>query len=362
MKFLVVRLLTNTPDPTTGVRATASTVLGEALREAPVFEDLGFDAYAIGEHHINDAEASSPPVILGHIAATTKRLRLFTGVTVLPLLDPVRVAEDYATLDVISGGRVEIIIGKGNTEEQSRVFGYTNDDQWDRNAEKYELLRRLLREEDVTWSGTYRPPLDHFTSRPRPLQDPIRIWHGSATSTRSTDLAARWGDPLFSANVSGPLEQYRLLVEDYRQRWVAHGRNPADALVGAGSAGLHVHEDSQRALAEFRPSYEAFQSYARANGLPQQFESLEDAVARGSYFVGSPQQVLEQFHRYHDAFGHEIQHVGNIGSLDDPVRRRSIDLFAERVLPVLHDTFPDRLWDGPAAPPSAGREAAAIAS
>ena len=137
-----------------------ATVLGEALREAPVFEDLGFDAYAIGEHHINDAEASSPPVILGYIAASTTRLRLFTGVTVLPLLDPVRVAEDYATLDVISGGRVEIIIGKGNTEEQSRVFGYTNDDQWDRNAEKYELLRRLLREEDVTWAGRYRPPLE----------------------------------------------------------------------------------------------------------------------------------------------------------------------------------------------------------
>ncbi|MET0459313.1 MAG: LLM class flavin-dependent oxidoreductase [Ilumatobacteraceae bacterium] len=366
MKFFVVRLLTNAPDPVTGARASASTVLGDALREAPVFEDLGFDAYAIGEHHINDAEASSPPVVLAHIAATTTRLRLFTGVTVLPLLDPVRVAEDYATLDVISGGRVEIIIGKGNTEEQSRVFGYTNDDQWDRNAEKYELLRRLLREEDVTWTGTYRPPLDHFTSRPRPLQDPIRIWHGSATSTRSTDLAATWGDPLFSANVSGPLEQYRALVDDYRARWAAYGRDPADALVGAGSAGLHVHEDSQRALAEFRPSYEAFQSYARANGIPQQFSSLEDAVARGSYFVGSPQQVLEQFHRYHDAFGHEVQHVGNIGSLDDPVRRRSIELFAERVLPVLHDSFPDRLWDGPApnrsAPADADAHAVAVAS
>ena len=354
MKFFVVRLLTNTPDPTTGVRASASTVLGDALREAPVFEDLGFDAYAIGEHHINDAEASSPPVILGHIAATTKRLRLFTGVTVLPLLDPVRVAEDYATLDVISGGRVEIIIGKGNTEEQSRVFGYTNDDQWDRNAEKYELLRRLLREEDVTWAGTYRPPLDHFTSRPRPLQDPIRIWHGSATSTRSTDLAARWGDPLFSANVSGPLEQYRRSSTTTASGgWPTGGTRPTRSSVPARPACTSTRTPSGP-WPSSGPSYEAFQSYARANGLPQQFASLEDAVARGSYFVGSPQQVLEQFHRYHDAFGHEVQHVGNIGSLDDPVRRRSIDLFAERVLPVLHDTFPDRLWDGPAAPPSAG--------
>ena len=241
MKFFVVRLLTNTPDPVTGVRASASTVLGDALREAPVFEDLGFDAYAIGEHHINDAEASSPPVLLAHIAATTTRLRLFTGVTVLPLLDPVRVAEDYATLDVISGGRVEMIIGKGNTEEQSRVFGYTNADQWERNAEHYELLHRLLREEHVNWSGTYRPPLERFTSRPRPLQQPPRVWHGSATSTASTDLAARFGAPLFSANVSGPLEQYRALVDDYRRRWVEYGHDPAPTRASAGSWPYSTH-------------------------------------------------------------------------------------------------------------------------
>ena len=220
VKFIVIRLLTNSPDPLTGRRASATEVLGDAIEEASYFEELGFDGYGIGEHHIDDAEASSPAVILGYLAASTKRIRLFTGVTVLSLLDPVRVAEDYATVDVLSGGRVDLIIGKGNTEEQSKVFGYTNDDQWDRNRENYELLHRLLREEKVTWNGVYRPALDGFTSRPRPVQQPIRVWHGSATSTQSTDLAAKWGDPLFSANVSGPLEQYQTLVDDYRKRWV----------------------------------------------------------------------------------------------------------------------------------------------
>ena len=253
-------------------------MLGDAIAEATYFEELGFDGYGIGEHHINDAEASSPPVILGYLAASTKRIRLFTGVTVLSLLDPVRVAEDYATLDVISGGRVEIIIGKGNTEEQARVFGYTNDDQWDRNRENYELLHRLLREERVTWYGPYRPPLHEFTARPRPLQQPIRVWHGSATSTLSTELAAKWGDPLFSANVSGPLEQYQTLVDDYRKRWVDYGRDPADALVGAGSAGLHVHRDSQTAIAEYRPTLRGRPGVRPQLGAPQAFDSLEDAI------------------------------------------------------------------------------------
>ena len=121
-------------------------------------------------------------MVLGYLAAATNRIRLFTGVTVLSLLDPVRVAEDYATLDVISGGRLELIIGKGNTEEQARVFGVTNEDQWDRNRENYELLHRLLREEKVTWRAGTARRCTSAASRPRPLQQPIRVWHGSATA------------------------------------------------------------------------------------------------------------------------------------------------------------------------------------
>ena len=174
VKFIVIRLLTNPPDPDTGRRASATEVLGDAIEEASYFEELGFDGYGIGEHHIDDAEASSPAVILGYLAASTKRIRLFTGVTVLSLLDPVRVAEDYATVDVLSGGRVDLIIGKGNTEEQSKVFGYTNDDQWERNRENYELLHRLLREEQVTWNGDLpaRARRVHVAPPPGPTADP----------------------------------------------------------------------------------------------------------------------------------------------------------------------------------------------
>ena len=240
VKFFVVRLLDEPPDPVTGPRASASTVLGEALREAPIFEDLGFDAYGIGEHHIDDAEASSPPVLLGHIAARTTRLRLFTGVTVLPLLDPVRVAEDYATLDV------DLRRARRDHHRQGQHRGAVPRLRLHQRRPVGPQRREVRAAappaprggRDV---GRARTARRSSASRrgPGPLQDPIRIWHGSATSTRSTELAARWGDPLFSANVSGPLEQYRALVDDYRRALGGPrprpGRRPSSAPARPGS-------------------------------------------------------------------------------------------------------------------------------
>src|SRR5690606_14660481 len=175
---------------------------------AVLAEELGFDGFGVGERHERPFLSSSPPVVLSHIAARTSTIRLFTAVTTLALLDPVRAYEDYATLDHLSNGRLELIIGKGNGVAQARLFHVTPEDQWDRNAEGYELFRRLWREEKVTWSGRFRPPLHEAEVVPRPLQRPIRVWHGSATSKASVELAARWGDPIFSANVTNPIEPY----------------------------------------------------------------------------------------------------------------------------------------------------------
>lgn len=322
---------------------TSKERLSRVIEAAVWSEDAGLDGFGVGEHHTADTEISSPPVLLAAIAARTTRLRLFTGVTVLSLLDPVRVAEDYATLDNISDGRVEMIIGKGNTETQARVFGYTNDDQWDRNEEKYALLHRLIREESVTWSGRYRPDLIDFSPRPRWLQTPPRVWHGSATSTRSTELAARFGDPLFSANVTGRLEQYAELVGHYRERWAAHGHRPEDALVGAGAAAVHVADTSQQALAEFEPIFrKRFLGLKHSFKQQLPFDTLEQAVATGSYYVGSAEQVLDQLGRYHAALGHEVQHVGEL-ELFDPVRRAGLERFVSEVVPVARTQFPDRL-------------------
>jgi len=345
MKFCTFTLIDNSPNPISGESLTAAERFAAVLQQAQWAEELGFDGFGVGERHAQRFISSSPPVVLAYIAAATSRIRLLTTVTVLSLLDPVRVAEDYATLDQLSGGRLDIIIGKGNDPDQNDLFGYDLEGQWDRNAEKYELLRRLLREEKVTWSGRYRPDLVEATTQPRPLQDPLPIWHGSASSTESTELAAKWGDPLFSANGFHPLSKYAALIDHYRQRWVDYGRAPADAIVGAGFNGLFVGKTSQQALDTYRPVFDAFMASpgAKHNKLP--FSTLEEFLEQGSVLVGSPEQIIDKFGRYQAAFGHELSGVAieNAG-LPADLNRESVERFVGDVVPVLRSSFPSRVW------------------
>ena len=259
MKFLAMTLIPYAPDPITGIQASTTQRLRSVVDNAVLAEELGFDGYGVGERHERPFLSSSPPVVLSHIAAQTSTIRLFTTVTTLSLLDPVRAFEDYSTLDHLSGGRLEIMIGKGNGTAQAQLFHVTEADQWERNREGYELFRRLWREDKVTWSGQFRPSLDEAETWPRPLQQPVRVWHGSATSQASVELAAKWGDPLFSANVTNPIEPYAALVSYYRERWAFYGRDPDEALVGAGSAGYYSAKTSQDAIATYRPIFEARQ-------------------------------------------------------------------------------------------------------
>lgn len=238
MKFLLITLITHLPDPVSGEKKSPAGRLRDVLDKAVLAEELGFDGFAVGERHEDPFISSSPPVVLSNIAARTSKIGLFTGVTTLSLLDPVRAFEDYSTLDNLSDGRLELIIGKGNGAAQAELFHVTPADQWDRNREGYELFRLLWENEQVTWSGRFRPPLVNAKTLPRPLQRRIRIWHGSATSEDSVDLAARHGDPIFSANVGNLIEPYAKLVRYYRQRWELYGHRPEDALVGAGTAGF----------------------------------------------------------------------------------------------------------------------------
>jgi alkanesulfonate monooxygenase SsuD/methylene tetrahydromethanopterin reductase-like flavin-dependent oxidoreductase (luciferase family) len=186
MKFLVLTLISNGPDPVTGRVPSPHERFRRVVDNAVLAEELGFDGFAVGERHERPFFSSAPPVVLSHVAARTRAIRLFTGVTTLSLLDPVRAFEDYATLDHLSDGRLELIIGKGNGAAQKELFHVTTEDQWDRNREGYELFRRLWREDRVTWEGRFRPALREAETWPRPLQQPIRVWHGSATSRDSS--------------------------------------------------------------------------------------------------------------------------------------------------------------------------------
>ena len=342
MKFLAISLIVHTPHPVTGEETSTHARFARLVADARLAEELGFDGFGVGERHERPFISSSPPVVLSHIAALTSRIRLFTAVTTLSLLDPVRAYEDYATLDNLSDGRLDLIIGKGNGAAQRELFQVTTEDQWDRNIESYELFRRLWREPKVTWSGRFRPDLHEAETWPRPLQQPVRVWHGSATSERSVDLAARYGEPLFSANVTNPIEPYAALVRYYRERWEHYGHDPALITVGAGSAGYFARKNSQDALEEYRPVFEANLRHQSRLGLPIVFETFEDYVERSSALIGSPQQIIDKVHRYHDQFGHTVLHLhADAGGLSQGQHEESLALFQSDIAPVLRREIPD---------------------
>ncbi|MEU6982644.1 LLM class flavin-dependent oxidoreductase [Streptomyces sp. NPDC046324] len=342
MKFLAITLIVHAPDPVTGVKKPTYERFREVIDSALLAEELGFDGFGVGERHERPFLSSSPPVVLSHIAALTSRIRLFTAVTTLSLLDPVRAYEDYATLDHLSAGRLDLIIGKGNGTAQRELFHVTPEDQWDRNAEGYALFRRIWREDRVTAAPRFRPGLTDAEVWPRPFQSPVRVWHGSATSQESVDLAARYGDPLFSANVTHPMEPYAALVRHYRERWEHYGHDPALAVVGAGTAGFHTARTSQGAIAAYRPVFEANLALQRQLGLEPVFPTLEDFVERSSALIGSPQQVIDKVHRYHEAFGHSVLHLqADAGGLAQSRHRESLELFQSDIAPVLRRDIPD---------------------
>ncbi|MGW7823219.1 LLM class flavin-dependent oxidoreductase [Streptomyces puniciscabiei] len=354
MRFLAITLIVHRPDPVTGVQKPTQDRFREVLDNAVLAEELGFDGFGVGERHERPFLSSSPPVVLSHVAALTRRIRLFTAVTTLSLLDPVRAYEDYATLDHLSAGRLDLIIGKGNGAAQRELFQVTPEDQWDRNAEGYEVFRRLWRQDRVTADTRFRPPLKDAEVWPRPYQRPVRVWHGSATSKESVDLAARYGDPLFSANVTNPVEPYAELIRHYRERWEHYGHDPARIAVGAGSAGLYVAPTSQQALKGYRPVFESNLAFQKRTGLPVVFETLEDFVERSSALIGSPQQVIDKVHRYHEQLGHTVQHVqADAGGLTDTEHRDSLELFQSAVAPALRREIPDPPFPwAPALPPT----------
>ncbi|MFT2014427.1 LLM class flavin-dependent oxidoreductase [Streptomyces sp. 796.1] len=357
MRFQVLTIVQHAPHPLTGELSPAADRLAEVVETGVAAEEWGFDAYAVGERHAGAFLSSSPTVLLGALAARTTRIRLLTGVTVVAILDPVRVAEDYATLDQLSGGRVELVVGKGAEMGHFDLFGLQEEHQWEYQAEKYELLRRLWREEEVSWQGEFRPPLTGVTTIPRPYgRRPPRIWHGSATSLNSPELAAKHGDPLFSANAIQPRPAYTRLIDHYREQFAAHGHDPATAYVGAGSGGLFIADTTQQAIVQFKEFYEARvrQSYkphlAGKPGYNTPFRTIEDAIADGPHLIGSPQQIIDKILDFHQAYRHDLQSITVDGSgLGLPAQIEQLQRFAEEVAPAVRRAAPTTLWQRPAA-------------
>jgi alkanesulfonate monooxygenase SsuD/methylene tetrahydromethanopterin reductase-like flavin-dependent oxidoreductase (luciferase family) len=360
MKFQLLDIIPYRQDPISGRQVSPSDRFAQTVQAARRAEELGFDAISVGERHAGPFLSSAPTVILGAIAAATTRVRLQTGVTVLSLLDPVRVAEDYATIDQLSRGRLEITIGKGNEAKHFPLFGLDVEDQWDLIAEKYELLRRLWRENDVSWTGEFRAPLDGITTLPRPYAGAPRVWHGSATTLASAGLAAKWGDPLFSANAIQPRQNYAALIEHYRSEYRRHGHDERFAYVGSGSGSLFIADTTQQAAEQYGPVYNALISAINVPGNNSPFRDIDHAISDGPALVGSPQQVIDKILSYHGTFRHDVQSISLPTTLPFEQQLDILERFATEVIPVVRAEAPTTLWEH--GDPYAGRPAFAGAT
>jgi alkanesulfonate monooxygenase SsuD/methylene tetrahydromethanopterin reductase-like flavin-dependent oxidoreductase (luciferase family) len=331
-------------DPVGGGRPTPAERHRAIVESAVLGETLGFDSVWLGEHHFCDYVLSAPPVVLAAIAARTSRLRLGTGVTLLANLDPVRVAEDYATLDGISGGRVELAAGRGILADTYEAFGQKADDSRERFLENLVLLRRLWTETELTWSGRFRAPLERVTVEPRPVQQPHPpLWVGGGSSLHSVDLAAELGLPLMLPSVLAPPAAFAPLVTRYRERWARAGHDSAALRVGACNH-VHVGASSREAREHWRPYYANYLRFVdrvwrrrelvhpRAKQVDLDYEQLRGGVA----VCGSPAEVADRIAATRETLGLDVHLLMfDLGGLPEPLVRETMERFATDVLPAL---------------------------
>ena len=310
----------------------------DLLEEAELADQLGLDVFAVGEHHRPDFAVSSPAVALAAIAARTERIRLSSAVTVLSSDDPVRVFQQFAELDLISGGRAEIMAGRGSFIESFPLFGYDLDDYDELFAEKLELLLQIRDQTYVTWSGKHRAALQNAGVWPRPVQNELPVWVAVGGTPQSVIRAGALGLPLTLAIIGGQPERFVPLVDLYRQAFEAAGHDPSDARVAINTHAF-VGETSAQANAAFATSYLAMMNrIGRERGWPPsgkpEYEALRSP--RGALAVGSPEEVAEKILFEHELFANQ-RYVGqmSVGAVAHRDVLSSIELFGTQVAPIV---------------------------
>jgi len=310
----------------------------ELMEEAELADQLGLDVFAIGEHHRPDFLISSPAIALAAAAVRTERIRLSSAVTVLSSDDPVRVFQDFAQVDLLSGGRAEIMAGRGSFIESFPLFGYDLDDYDELYAEKLDLLLKLRESERVTWAGRHRAPLNDAGVWPRPVQDPLPVWVAVGGSPQSVLRAGTLGLPLTIAIIGGQLERFVPFVELYREAVARAGHDPAVARVAINTHAF-VGETSAQADSAFAAPYLAgMNRIGRERGWPpsgrREYEALRSP--RGALAAGSPQEVAEKILFGHELFGHQ-RYIGqmSVGAVAHADVLRSMERFGTEVAPVV---------------------------
>ncbi|QFU92663.1 LLM class flavin-dependent oxidoreductase [Amycolatopsis sp. YIM 10] len=349
MQFGIFTVSDVTTDPTTGETPDDTQRVRSMLKIAQHADQAGLDVFATGEHHNPPFVASSPTTLLGYLAGVTENITLSTSTTLITTNDPVKIAEDYAMLQVISDGRMDLMLGRGNTGPVYPWFGQDIRQGIPLAIENYALLRRLWEEDVVDWEGKFRTPLQGFTSTPRPLDGvPPFVWHGSIRSPEIAEQAAYYGDGFFHNNIFWPMSHTAQMVNFYRQRFEHYGHGKADqAIVGLGGQAF-IRKNSQDAWNEFRPYFDNAPVYGHG-------PSMEDFTASTPLTVGSPQQVIERYAGMRDGVGDYQRQLFLVDHAGLPLKTvlEQIDLLAEEVVPVLREELEAKRPEHvPSNPPS----------
>ncbi len=326
------------PDLATGEIPDHGDRLRNVVAEIVQAEEVGLDVYGLGEHHRIDMAASAPVVTLAAAAARTERIRLSSAVIVLSSADPVRTFQDFATLDLLSNGRAEIMAGRGSFTESFPLFGQDLSEYDELFDEKLRLLLSLRGEERVTWSGRHRPPIGDRPVYPRPLQSPLPVWVAVGGSPNSVLRAASLGLPMALAIIGGAPARFKPVVDLYREAWARAGHEPSSSRVSINSHGF-IAEDGRRAADLAFPAYfETMGRIGAERGWPPPTRAHFDAEARptGANFVGTPQQVVEKILHQRELFAHDRFLVQlTVGPMPHADVLRAIELLGTEVAPVV---------------------------
>lgn len=328
-------------DPTTGQAVISH---GERLRnlieEIELADAVGLDVFGVGEHHRADYAVSSPATVLAHAAARTRNIRLSSAVTVLSSEDPVRVFQQFATIDQLSEGRAEIMVGRGSFIESFPLFGYDLEDYNELFAEKLDLLLRIRDNERVTWSGKHRAPLRDQAVYPRPYQNSLPIGIAVGGTPASAVRAGMLGLPMTIAIIGGQPERFVPFAELYRRAARESGHDPASLKLAINTHG-HIAETMEQAIEEQFPPYKAMMDQiGRERGWPpmRREQFVAGTSLHGHLMTGTPEQVIEKILYQHSLFGHQryLMHFG-IGAVPHEQVMRSIELFGKVVAPAVRE-------------------------
>jgi probable LLM family oxidoreductase len=332
------------PDPITGATVTAAQRMAHLLEEIVAADRAGLDAFGLGEHHREEYLDSAPAVILAAAAALTKNIRLASAVTVLSAADPVRVFQEFATLDLISNGRAEITVGRGSFIESFPLFGLNLEDYDDLFVEKLDLLLALRENTHIHWKGDHRAPLTGQGVYPRPLQNPLPIWLGVGGTPQSFARAGALGLPLMVAIIGGEPHRFRPLIDLYREAGRRAGHAPETLKVGIHALG-YVADTDQQAADDFFPGYaEAFTRIGKERGWPpvtrNQFEALRRPT--GALMVSDPETVAQKILDINESLGgiSRIDFQMSVAALSHDKLIHSIELIGSRVAPIVRKALP----------------------